>query len=516
MRAAEATSQATCTWRTAAGRGVVGALLFWALFMVACYASSEAPQSAPGAAPESDLRPRVPPRNPNLNLNANVAGLAHGTHLFLRANGTVLPPVLQDGKVRVLSNVPKGTLFTVDVPVQPNGQVCTVQYGQGAVGPHTRDVSVRCVLRVNLANEMDASLTLGQALSTSADRTNPPDDWTAYLPAGKTYTTVDNITYVADYGNNRVLGYFPTPSITGMSAFFVLGQDDDFTTAITGSDANHLSGPNSVAGNGNRLMITDSGNNRVLLYNTLPYGQADADVVVGQADKTSNATACSARGLNNPTSAIFDANGIIIADSGNSRILVWLRVPTTDAAAADLVVGQADMVSCAANQGGSASGATLSGVLDIWTDGNQLLAADFNNHRVLGWVPFPTANGATATFAIGQPDVSTAGVNAVSATSLNDPMSLVADGNSLFISDQGAHRVLVYTPIPSASAAAAVFTLGQQNFTDATCNAGLGAPTIYTLCGPSGLSFLGPSLVVADTTNNRYQIYTSDPAPVGR
>src|ERR1035441_982468 len=103
--------------------------------------------------------------------------------------------------------------------------------------------------------------------------------------------------YVADTGNNRVLGWKDaTNFVNGQKADIVIGQNDFFTTWAQGpgqaarapSQGNPLqSGLNSPTGlatlNGD-LYVADSGNNRVLRY-PQPFnnGSKIPNLVIGQA-----------------------------------------------------------------------------------------------------------------------------------------------------------------------------------------------------------------------------------------
>ena len=93
------------------------------------------------------------------------------------------------------------------------------------------------------------------------------------------------------------------------------------------------------------LYVADSGNNRVLEYNT-PFdsasgepgaGDTSADFVYGQAGvfttRSSNLNGASATTLSNPSAVALDGAGnIYIADAGNSRVLEFARAGNPPAA----------------------------------------------------------------------------------------------------------------------------------------------------------------------------------------
>lgn len=145
-----------------------------------------------------------------------------------------------------------------------------------------------------------------------------------------------NVLWVADAGNHRVLGWRGTPD-GDRPADFVLGQPD-FTTAREWPYAKqgpaalrfpYAAASNSVGGQGGRLAIADTANNRILLWDmarACGTGQA-ASGVLGQPDfgangenrwkSVENDTLCWPYGL------CWHKNRLAIADSGNNRVMVW-------------------------------------------------------------------------------------------------------------------------------------------------------------------------------------------------
>jgi hypothetical protein len=94
---------------------------------------------------------------------------------------------------------------------------------------------------------------------------------------------LNGILYLPDYANSRILGFTTFPTTNNASAAFALGQPG-LTTNAVGTGAGQMTRPQSVkAGNG-KLLVSDYGNSRVLIWNTPPTTSgAPADVVVGQA-----------------------------------------------------------------------------------------------------------------------------------------------------------------------------------------------------------------------------------------
>ncbi|MBI4358100.1 MAG: hypothetical protein HY584_02260, partial [Candidatus Omnitrophica bacterium] len=194
--------------------------------------------------------------------------------------------------------------------------------------------------------------------------------------------------FIADIDNSRVLIWNSVPTTNFQPADLVLGQSN-FTTSTANSgglSARSLSRPTFLHSDGQRLFVSDGDNNRVLIWNSVPTANFQpADIVLGQPDFTSNTAnngGLSAKTLNGPRGVYSDEKRVFIADLNNNRILIWSSIPTTNFAAADIVLGQPDFVSATANNGGR-SAKTLSGPGYALSTGKRLFVSDVNNHRVL-------------------------------------------------------------------------------------------------------------------------------------
>jgi uncharacterized protein (TIGR03437 family) len=164
-----------------------------------------------------------------------------------------------------------------------------------------------------------------------------------------------------------------------------------------------------------------------------------------------------------------------VADLGNNRVLIWNSIPTSNQQAADVVVGQKDMDTgisndaadlCPSNGTDSTTGAatyparcgkTLDFPRFALSDGTRLFIADGGNDRVLIYKTIPTQNAATADVILGQPDENSSVVS--SSTDLFHPLlrqsaaditptptGLAWDGTNLYVTDAANRRILVFTP----------------------------------------------------------------------
>jgi len=309
---------------------------------------------------------------------------------------------------------------------------------------------------INLGNFQAASVVIGQPNFTqgSANQGGAPGANTINAPFGN--AAVGTL-FVPDYGNNRVLGFNTVPTGNNASADFVLGQPD-FTSTACGDLANEMCGPETIVRAGARLLVNEFDNNRVLIWNSEPgTTQAPADVVVGQSGFGSSSGACTSAKLNGSESIAVGGGKLIVSDSNNNRVMIWNAIPTANGVAADVVLGQNNFTTCVVNNdgsGGSAgpSAANFSYPAGAWTDGTQLFVADFFNSRVLVWNTFPTGNFQAADVVLGQNNFTcgapnndgTCGSGSPSANNLNLPNGVFQSGNRLIVSDEGNSRFLVY------------------------------------------------------------------------
>ncbi len=328
---------------------------------------------------------------------------------------------------------------------------------------------------------------------------------------------------ITDSGNDRVLIWNTYPTSNYQAPDIVLGQPDFLSTGDNngGISASTLSNPRGVASNGTAFAVSDSGNNRVLVWNTFPTanGQA-ADVVVGQTTFTGNLTnqgnaSASSNRLDNPFGLAIIGTKLVVADDDNDRVLVFNSIPTSNGAAADLVLGQTGFTGNSPNQGGTAGAATMAGPVSVSGTSAMLAVADRGNNRVLVWTTFPTNNGASANRVLGQSTTSGTSPGTGSA-GLSDPMDVATDGTAVAVVDGGNCRVMLWLSIPATNGAAADRVVGQSTFTSGTaCNRGATVPTAATLCDPIGVVFDSSHFVIADANNSRVLLFSGFPAANG-
>jgi hypothetical protein len=219
------------------------------------------------------------------------------------------------------------------------------------------------------------------------------------------YLTPNGRLVVADMRNHRVLIWNDVEGATGSlgPAHVVLGQPSMVGCAMNddrGAMRRTLAYPRSVWSDGVKLVVADTGNSRVLVWDDMETITSfqDADHVIGQQDFVSGApnrgqAIPSGATLAFPTSVHVSAEGeLAVADQENSRVLIWRAIPQRDGQAADHVVGQGDFFHGAANDpdqtgqpGSSLSAKTLNFPEGATFRGRDLIVNDTGNHRVLVW-----------------------------------------------------------------------------------------------------------------------------------
>lgn len=290
---------------------------------------------------------------------------------------------------------------------------------------------------------------------------------------------------------------------------------DAAAPALVPSAAKLGTGISGVARSGNRIAVADSNRNRVLIWTSLPtQNKQSADIVLGQVDGTvipinaGNGSA-SAIGLRNPVGVAISGNKLIVSDQSNHRVLIWDPFPTSNLQPADVVLGQTTFTGASANQGGTANAGTMNSPSGVAVIDGRLYVADSGNNRVLVFNSIPSTYPTAANAVIGQSTVTTTAANSPtrSAATLSSPYAIAGDASAIYISDRGNNRVLRYSSLPLITGQAADLVLGQSGFADAT-NAGT-ADASGNLDTPLGIHFYDGFLGVANLANHSLRFWAS-------
>ncbi len=414
-----------------------------------------------------------------------------------------------------------------------------------------------------------ARLVIGQPTFTAQrsgpDSTVPGQTGERILGAATGLAYANGMLFVADsnrFGaaplNHRVLIYrnlstqippanveFPVddlkrcPACVGEAAT-VLGQDDFTKNDLTLlPKQNTLRLPTAVASDGQKLIVADTDNNRVLIWNSIPTSnKAPADVVLGQADFTKSLAIRppNNKSLLGPQGVWIQAGKLYVADTQNHRILVWNSIPTSNNPAADIVLGQKDFNTAVeldlVKSTVDPQQNNLLNPVSVTSDGIRLFVSDLGFNRVLIWNKIPTQNTTPADVVVGQPDFTSAVANnveklcdsngkdattgaltypAICSRTMEYPRFALSDGKRLYIADGGNDRVLVFNTIPTTNAPKPDIILGQLD--DGINRVSESAYPLLTassdqLRTPSSLAWDGANLYVSDPFNRRILVYS--------
>ncbi|OGL72995.1 hypothetical protein A3C96_02795, partial [Candidatus Uhrbacteria bacterium RIFCSPHIGHO2_02_FULL_60_10] len=378
-----------------------------------------------------------------------------------------------------------------------------------------------------ITNGMSASNVLGQANFTTSTAATTQGGQS--LPTGAIYDAANQLLYAKETGNNRIL-VFDTAAISdGENAVNVIGQfqnptwpPNPMSISFTQGGANSGPSPWGISTGttpgmamdtvGHRLFISDSANNRVLVFDLNSSNilvDKTPDYVLGQPDFFSSTAATTQSGLWGPSDAAFDAASrrLFVSDPLNSRVMAFdLAGGITNGMSASYVLGQVNFTSGT----GAATQAGLNSPYGIYYDNSnrRLIASDYSNNRVMVFdLSAGIATGMNASFVLGQANF-TSSSSAVTQTGLNHPGNTVYDdvNRRLFVSDVFNNRLMVYDLTGGLSnGMAASYVLGQANFTSSA-----GVVTQAGLNTPWGVDYDAASqrLFLADALNNRHLVYS--------
>lgn len=171
--------------------------------------------------------------------------------------------------------------------------------------------------------------------------------------------------------------------------WFKTGQDADIV--LSAIDFNNTGGPllfnhpGTIASDGIHLLLADRNNNRILIWNKLPTGNIPPDIVLGQKDFITNQPGTGLYEFNWPVSVAADGTHIIVTDTYNDRILIWNSFPTQNAQPADLELKGGRGIP----QRGRGN---IVWPWAVWSNGEKLIITSTGASQVLIWNTFPTQN----------------------------------------------------------------------------------------------------------------------------
>ncbi len=328
---------------------------------------------------------------------------------------------------------------------------------------------------------------------------------------------------VADTGHHRLLLWHDVPTCDHTPAEFVIGQPDMFSEGRNGRSevgAATFNMPVGIASDGHNLVVADAWNHRVLIWHGLPQrNNQPADVVLGQADFSGGlanrgASVARAETLNWCYGVTLAEGRLLVADTGNRRVLIWNALPRCNGQSADLVLGQMDMLTRDDNASGTGGAVGMRWPHAIAVREGRSLVAAAGSNRIMAWNAMPNSDGAPCSFVLGQPGFAGLDHNRAGyypgAQALNMPYGLVTHADKLICADTANSRLVDYGLDGLGMDVAATGLAGQASFAAKGDNRWRFAAR-DSLCWPFGLAASGTTLAIADTGNNRVLLWEMVP-----
>lgn len=330
----------------------------------------------------------------------------------LGPQGQLVVSDYENNRVLIFPALPTGNGAAASFQLPASGPVHVTVHGERLLVVEYKAHRVSIYKRFPVDASALPDVTVGQ---TGPGGTKPGIDGASLFHPYAASVTPQGRLLVADAANNRVLIWRALPEQHGQAADLVLGQSSMFRN-VWKNDDNQDTRPEA--------------------YPT-------------------------ARTMNYPTGVWSDGRRVVVSDTYNNRLLVWTTMPESSFMPADLVLGKGGFEPGAGTDS-DGDGAPDTGLSDsniglpygsVASDGTRLAVADTFNHRVLVWNTFPVRNGQPADLVLGQPDFTTAQRNAdnssgfANAWGLNTPTGVqLLPGDKVLVSDTFNNRMMLFGP----------------------------------------------------------------------
>ncbi|MEM9728136.1 MAG: hypothetical protein AAF997_06090 [Myxococcota bacterium] len=341
-------------------------------------------------------------------------------------------------------------------------------------------------------------------------------------PRGAALASAEGPLAVCDTGHHRLLLWQHAPDRDDQPADVVIGQPDfrsEGRNAKGKPGPATLNVPTGVAFGGEALVVADAWNHRVLIWRSVPVeSHQPADVVLGQADfhgvEPNRGGQVSASTLNWCYGVSIVDGRLIVADTGNRRVLVWNQIPTVNGAAADLVIGQHRFDVRDEGAGADAGPLGMRWPHSVAVSHGRPMVADAGNNRVMVWETWPDQPGVPCDFVLGQADLLSLehnrGAYWPDERSLNMPYGLTVCAGWVVTADTANSRILGWREESLAPGGPAAGLAGQLRFRDKGDNR-WARPSRNSLCWPYWVSSCDQTLIVSDSGNNRVMLWELAP-----
>ncbi|MFP2997271.1 hypothetical protein ABN763_15240 [Spongiivirga sp. MCCC 1A20706] len=227
-----------------------------------------------------------------------------------------------------------------------------------------------------------------------------------------------------------------------------MGNQPNVEGQSANPDANTLNWPYGVWSDGTHIWIADTGNRRILYFDAIPTKNfTNATKVVGKPDLQTRDYENHEPIW--PYSVKINVEGqMIVADTQFYRNLIWYDWKTAFYHKADVIIGQPDFDACGQNQYGlSPNQRSLNWTYDACFYKNGILVNDTGNSRILWHSQVPKTNNQAAKAIIGRPDFNTSseykGNLLGTESAIYWPFSISTYKDQLVIADTGNHRLVL-------------------------------------------------------------------------
>ena len=419
------------------------------------------------------------------------------------------------GKLYVVDTYNNRVLVWNSIPTQ-NGQAADMALGQtdfeskvnSGVIDWPYDIATDGTRLAILGNQMPLAIwNTAPTTSMQAPDFTLDTNWATVTSSGVNYYNgLQNVAFMngklliqgGNWTGTYVYNSIPTSST--QLADYEIGSHD-FTTGTT--TALNMMSQDAMGTDGTHVFISDG--SRIMIYNGIPANSTTKpNLILGQSSNNTNYPnfrTVNAQNLSTPSDVMFVGSKVVVADTGNNRVLIWNSIPTTSNKGADVVVGQSSINAYSVNL------PTMSGPRAVASDGTRLFVADSGNNRVLIWNTIPTSHGVAPDVVLGQANINNVDWDAMPSQSMfRYPCGVATDGQRLVVSDFPFNRVLIWNSIPTSNNQPADVVLGQHDFTG-----GYGHNEDGGFWRPSAVRIFNGKLLVADTGNARVQIWNTMP-----
>ncbi len=369
-----------------------------------------------------------------------------------------------------------------------------------------------------ITNGENAVNVLGQSNFTNSTATTTQTGLAR--PQAVTYESSNNLLYVSEFDNNRIVAYDVNSIVDGEAAVDLIGhymENDGITPDYTKSSVNSSPGlyglssgvvySNALDTLNHRLFSAENGNGRILVFNLDSSNRLidkTPDYVLGQSTFFYTSSARTQASIGNVTGLAIDVSGqrLFVSQGTGNRITVFDIASITNGENAISVLGQADFSASGAAL--TQSGLSRSQGLTYDATNQRLFVADYLNNRVLVYDVASITDGENAINVLGQANF-TSSVSTSTQSGMSTPYGLAYDDERrlLFVTNSN-HRVLVYDVASITDGENAINVLGQSTFTGNTS-----ATTRSGMNSPRALAYdsVNKRLFVSDTNNQRVLVY---------